>query len=94
LALPGKKEGITMPHFPKPFYRAPRDRWYVEIDGKQINLGPDKDEAYRTYHQIMATRGQAAPPHQVSGERSPPVVAILDLFLEWCQKHRATRTYE
>ena len=33
-----------MPHFPKPFYRKPRRRWYIEINGKQINLGPDRDE--------------------------------------------------
>ena len=33
-------------HYPRPFFRTPRDRWYVQIDGKQINLGPDKDEAF------------------------------------------------
>ena len=30
-----------MPHFPKPFYRKPRRHWYVEIHGKQIDLGPE-----------------------------------------------------
>ena len=30
-----------MPHYPKPFSRKPRCRWYVEIGGRQINLGPD-----------------------------------------------------
>lgn len=31
-----------MAHYPKPFFRAPRGLWYVQIDGKQINLGPAK----------------------------------------------------
>ena len=44
----------TVPHFPKPFYRKPRRRWYVQINGKQINLGPDRDEAFRLYHEMMA----------------------------------------
>ena len=31
-----------MPHFPKPFFRRKKDRWYVQLDGKQINLGSDR----------------------------------------------------
>ena len=41
-----------MPHFPKPFFKKGRGVWYVEIDRKQINLGPDRDEAFRRYHQL------------------------------------------
>ena len=78
-----------MPHYPKPFFRAPRGLWYVQIDGRQVNLGPDRDEAFRRYHDLMA-RGR---------DRSEPatndaVVSILDEFLDWCQKHRAPRTYD
>ena len=43
-----------MPHFPKPFFKKGRGVWYVEIDRQQINLGPDRDEAFRRYHEIMA----------------------------------------
>ena len=43
-----------MPHFPKPFYRKSRGRWYVEIGGKQVNLGPEKEAAFRRYHELMA----------------------------------------
>src|SRR6056297_1151082 len=39
-----------MPHFPKPFFRRNRGLWY----GKQINLGPDKDEAFRQYHLLLS----------------------------------------
>ena len=49
-----------MPHYPKPFFRAPRGLWYVQIDGRQVNLGPDRDEAFRRYHDLMA-RGRDAP---------------------------------
>ncbi len=44
-----------MPHFPKPFYRKPRCRWYVEIRGKQINLGPDRVGAFQKCHELMAS---------------------------------------
>jgi hypothetical protein len=38
-----------MPHFPEPFFRTPRKLWYVHLDGKQVNLGPDRDRAFRKY---------------------------------------------
>lgn len=37
-------------HVPKPFFRKGRNRWYVQLRGKQINLGPDKEEAFRQYY--------------------------------------------
>lgn len=30
-----------MPHFPKPFFRQNRGLWYVQVRGKQHNLGPE-----------------------------------------------------
>jgi hypothetical protein len=30
-----------MAHFPKPFYREPLKKWYVQIAKKQIPLGDD-----------------------------------------------------
>ena len=78
-----------MPHFPKPFFRAPRGLWYVQVDGRQVNLGSDRDEAFRQYHDLMA-RGR----DQLKAPAGDLVVAILDAFLGWCQKHRAPRTYD
>ncbi len=78
-----------MPHYPKPFFRAPRGLWYVQIDGRQVNLGPDRDEAFRRYHDLMA-RGRDRP-EPATGDA---VVSVLDAFLDWCQKHRAARTYD
>jgi integrase len=75
-----------MPHFPKPFYKKGRGVWYVEIDRKQINLGPNRDEAFRRYHQLMAQpRPQAVAADSVLG--------TIDAFLDWCSKHRAPDTY-
>ena len=78
-----------MPHYPRPFFRAPRGLWYVQIDGRQVNLGPDRDEAFRQYHDLMA-RGRDEP----ESSTGDSVVSVLDAFLDWCQKHRAPRTYD
>ncbi|MCA9075295.1 MAG: hypothetical protein KDA93_09700 [Planctomycetaceae bacterium] len=75
-----------MSHFPKPFYKKARGVWYVEINRRQINLGPDKAEAFRHYHQLM---GQSREQH-VAPES---LAAIIDPFLEWTQ-NRAPDTYE
>ncbi len=37
-------------HVPKPFYRKSRDTWYVEIDGRQVNLGKDREVAFQRCH--------------------------------------------
>ena len=42
-----------MPHFPQPFFKKSRGLWYVQINGKQINLGPNSDEVHHRYHQLM-----------------------------------------
>ena len=48
-------------HIPTPFFRKSRSRWYVQINGRQINLGPDKEEAFRRYHQLMAEAASENP---------------------------------
>lgn len=80
-----------MPHFPKPFYRKARRRWYVEINGKQINLGPDQEEAFQQYHELMAS---PEPVIFKPADPGQPVAALCDRFLEWVQNHRAEPTYE
>jgi integrase len=76
-----------MAHFPKPWFRPSRNIWYVEIDGKQHNLGSDKDAAFRKYHTLMAAPKPAPPPP------SDAVAAVCDRFLDWVQKHQAPDTY-
>jgi integrase len=81
-----------MAHYPKPFFRAPRGVWYVQIDGKQVNLGPDKTAAFKTYHGLMQQRDEKpAAVQPASG--GALVIVIVDEFLDFCQKHRAPDTY-
>jgi integrase len=76
-----------MAHFPKPFFKKARGLWYVEINRKQINLGPDRDEAFRQYHQLMLhPREQPVSADSLAG--------VVDAYLEWVHKHRAADTYE
>jgi integrase len=89
-----------MSKFPKPFYRPSRGLWYVQLGGRQVNLGSDKDQAHAHYHQLMARRGttSATIPTVSSNPEiaSTPclVLELIDSFLGWCQKNKAERTYE
>lgn len=80
-----------MPHFPKPFYREARGRWYVQLGGKQINLGPDQMEAFQRYHELMSTPDPLA---IAVPDSARTVAALCDQFLGWVQTHRAKPTYE
>jgi integrase len=89
-----------MPHHAKPFFRTGRG-WYVQLGKKQIKLcdGPQNSEteaaAWERYHQIMAesSAGPSAP--KISPPEDGPLVAeILDKYLDWCQRHRAGRTFD
>jgi hypothetical protein len=79
---------------PKPFYRRFNDTWYVQIGKKQIPLTKGEDnqaQAYRRYFEVMAERPTGHMPVSLS---DATVAAIADLFLGWCQKHDAPRTYQ
>src|SRR5262245_41876061 len=65
-----------------------RNSYYTTIDGKQVNLGPDKDNARATFHRLMSEkRGHA-------NTSDPLVSTIIDLFLEWLPQHRSPATYQ
>jgi hypothetical protein len=90
-----------MPHHPKPFFRASRNTWFVEIDGRQHNLGRHPEhlpqprkrdgawdpprEILEAYHREMARRGQVQTMPVDTGQ-GPAVIAVLDSFLDWLQK--------
>jgi integrase len=78
--------------FPKPFWRAARQAWYVQIGGRQIKLHTDRDEAFRLYHELMSStpKETEAPPRLTA----PAAVEIIDLFLDWTEKNRERLTYE
>ncbi len=50
-----------MPHCPKPFFRKQTRTWYVRLDRKFINLGPDYDKAQAMYHKLMLRRPRIDP---------------------------------
>ena len=72
---------------PKPWFRKERQRWFVTINGQQVNLGPNKKDAERRFHKLMAQRPQPI-------TRCDSLVAIFDLFLDWTEKNRAEGTYD
>jgi integrase len=76
-----------MPHFPKPFFRESRGLWYVQIDGKQHNLGADEAAAFDEYHRLMQ---QPKEQRRVAPES---VAALSDQFLDWSEKHQAPDTF-
>jgi integrase len=78
-----------MPKFPKPFFRTARKAWFVQVAGKQVNLGPDREAALRRYHEVMRRRPTCETAVVAEG-----VLALLDAFLDWCQEHKAGRTYD
>src|SRR4051812_23311844 len=48
--------GSSVAHFPKPYFRKNRGRWYVQIDDHQHNLGADEKAAFDRYHELMRQR--------------------------------------
>ena len=68
----------------KPWFRESRNAWFVEIDGKQHNLGADKEEALRHFHALMAQ----APEKASAGS----IAALLDAFVVYSAEHKAAST--
>ncbi len=61
-----------MPRFPKPFFKKSHRCWYVELDGKQVRLGPDEAAAHKRYHELMAEGPKAALPTRHESPRLGP----------------------
>jgi integrase len=68
----------------KPWFRESRNAWFVEIDGKQHNLGSDKEEALRQFHSLMAQTPEKA--------STGSIAALLDAFLVYSAEHKAEST--
>jgi integrase len=75
----------------EPFWRSDRACWYVQSGTRHIRLSPDKDEAWRLWHEFMAK-----PPEQRAAPRPPDtrlVAVVLDTFLDWVKANKAHNTY-
>lgn len=71
---------------PKPFFRNFTKSWYVQIHGRQINLGRDKEQAWVKYRQIIA-----AP--ETLEAHTTTVLSVFEQYLEWVQANRSSATY-
>ena len=78
-------------HVPKPFYRKSRKTWYVQISGRQVNLGQDRTDAFRLYYEIMANPPEKRLDSVDHGE-GMKLSQLFDFFLEWLQHNRSTAT--
>jgi integrase/recombinase XerC len=82
-----------MARFRQPFFRKSRGLWYVWHDGRQVNLGADKDTAFVKWHDLTVKAKRTITCRQTSAPLERLVVVIVDEFLDWCQKHRSPDTY-
>lgn len=70
---------------PKPFFKASRDTWYVQIGKKQINLGSDQEKAFEQYHSLMSA-GQTP-------SDGSTALHIITKFLAWSKAHSSPGTH-
>lgn len=77
-----------MTKFAKPWFRASRGVWYVNLSGKQVNLGPDRTTAFQEYARLISAPKKAKP---VASHSLP---AVLDAFLTWLRPRRSGETFE
>jgi integrase len=74
------------PKVPKPWERKGRG-WYVTIDGEQIPLGRDEEEAQEEYRKVLALA------QTESLEDRGPLYPLIERFLEDVQQKRKPKTY-
>jgi hypothetical protein len=91
-----------------PWFRSERNAWYVCKDGQQHFLGEHPTDAppprknkgkwnapkpiLQKFHELMATPTEAPRP-KPKAAGGVTVAEVFEQFLDWCQKHRAPRTY-
>lgn len=69
----------------KPYYKKSHQAWYVDLNGKPVRLGPDKEQAHREYHRIMAA--------VLPVTSRTTAVELMEQFLDWVQTNQAPETY-
>ena len=77
----GRKSGIWL--------RKQNKTWYVNHNGRQVNLGKDKAFAEKAYHKLMAADALIGKP-----VGAITAAELMDKFLLWCKDNRAERTFD
>ncbi|HEY1598369.1 MAG TPA: hypothetical protein VGG64_02115 [Pirellulales bacterium] len=71
---------------PMPWYRESAGTWYVQLNDKQLNLGPNHSAAMTKFRQLWAgAKGYGL---------HTPAVVILDKFLDYATEHNKPSTVE
>jgi integrase len=74
----------------KPWFRASKNAWYVEVNGKQVRLAAGKENekaAFDAFYKLMAGE-----PRQQASD-SLLIATLCDLFLEFSLLHHAKKSY-
>jgi integrase len=77
-----------------PWWWKERNEYGIYIRGKRHPLGPDKAEAERRWHELMAAPESAPVVTDSTNQDTIFVSEILEKFLSWCKKHRDPGTYD
>lgn len=72
---------------PEPWFRKSTGKWYVQVQGKQIDLGPNEKEAWRLYHETMLEKPTI---RSVSGFVT--FTEVVDRYLKWVRANRSPET--
>lgn len=76
---------------PQPFFRKDRSLWYVQLNGRQINLGRDEVEAWKEFHRLMMDVAQGQPS---ALEDSITARDVFNLFLTDLARTSAAATHD
>lgn len=68
---------------PKPWLRQQNQTWYVQINGKQVNLGRDREKAFAEYHRLM---------HLGNPDSNQTVRQVIDAYWQWAKRNLAEST--
>jgi integrase len=89
----------------KPWYRASKNKWFVEIDGTKVPLGrhpegyppPKKGKGgWNAPPEIMTAfyKLMSSDPATLPKPDEIKVCQVCDLFMDWSQKHHESETYD
>ena len=75
----------------RPWFRASKNAWYVEVDGKQIRLATGEENrqaALDAFYKLMAGEKRQQPRGGIL------VVTVCDLFLDYSVKRHTPESYQ
>jgi integrase len=75
----------------KPWYRASKDAWYVQFNGRKVRLAKGRDNekaAQQAFYKLMANGSGKLPEADTLR-----VATVCDLFLDYSEKHHVPDTF-